>query len=73
MSTIKIGQSIAAQIQRDRARRKLSQREYAIFLEIDQGRLSRLESGQGVPTIPTLQQISDKTGITFKITINPNI
>ena len=49
----------------------LSQRELAGRLGVSQPAVARLEAGDHVPRIETLQRLSDVLGVTFNVTIEP--
>lgn len=48
-----------------RASKGLSQRKFALVLELDRVTLNRIESGNGNPTLSTLERIADGLGITL--------
>ena len=49
-----------------RAEKGLSQRRFALVLELDRVTLNRLESGQGNPTLSTLERIAEGLDITLE-------
>ena len=48
-----------------RAEKGISQRQFALVLELDRVTLNRIESGRGNPTLGTLERIADGLDLTL--------
>lgn len=48
-----------------RAEKGMSQRQFALVLELDRVTLNRIESGNGNPTLGTLERIAAGLGLTL--------
>ena len=53
-----------------RAEKGMSQRQFALVLELDRVTLNHIESGQGNPTLGTLERIADGLGISLPELLN---
>ena len=53
-----------------RAGKGMSQRQFALVLELDRVTLNHIESGQGNPTLGTLERIADGLGISLSELLN---
>ena len=49
-----------------RAEKGMSQRQFALVLEIDRVTLNRIESGKGNPTLGTLERIAEGLDLTLE-------
>ena len=49
-----------------RAQKGMSQRKFALVLELDRVTLNRIESGKGNPTLSTLERIAEGLDITLE-------
>lgn len=58
--------NIGLRIAKLRAAKGLSQRKFALVLELDRVTLNRIESGKGNPTLGTLERIAEGLDITLK-------
>ena len=56
---------LGVRIARLRADRGMSQRKFALVLELDRVTLNRIESGRGNPTLDTLERIAAGLGISL--------
>jgi transcriptional regulator with XRE-family HTH domain len=57
---------LGARIKQIRTKKNISQNELALMCEIEKSNMSRLESGQGNPTILTLFKICDALEISIE-------
>ena len=57
---------LGLRIARLRAQKGMSQRKFALVLELDRVTLNRIESGQGNPTLSTLERIAEGLDITLE-------
>lgn len=48
-----------------RAKKGMSQRQFALVLELDRVTLNRIESGKGNPTLGTLERIAEGLDLTL--------
>ena len=65
----KLGVRIAAL----RAEAGLSQRQFALMLELDRVTLNRIESGAGNPTLATLERIASGLGLSLTELLHPAV
>ena len=54
-----------------RAEAGLSQRQFALMLELDRVTLNRIESGSGNPTVGTLERIASGLGLSLTELLQP--
>ena len=55
----KLGQNI----KRIRVKKKMSQGDIALALEVDRGYISNIENGKKNPTLATIQKLADALGV----------
>lgn len=64
--------NIADRLKQLRSIKKLSQKQVAVELGIDQGQYSRMESGKVEPTLSSLQKIADVLDISLSELLKDN-
>ena len=66
-----LARAVAVQVASYRAEHNLTQSELARQLGMKQPAIARLEAGEHIPTVPTLQRLSQGLGLEFHIDITP--
>lgn len=65
-SNEELRRDIGLRIAELRTERGLSQRKFALILELDRVTLNRIESGKGNPTLGTLERIAEGLGLSLQ-------